>query len=36
MDTTPAPTTSLPPLKVAVILGSNREGRFGPVVADWF
>ncbi|MGC5342602.1 NADPH-dependent FMN reductase [Streptomyces sp. DT24] len=28
-----APTT--PPLKVAVILGSNREGRFGHVVADW-
>ncbi|MFG2558041.1 NADPH-dependent FMN reductase [Streptomyces sp. NPDC048496] len=27
-------TTS--PLKVAVILASNREGRFAPVVADWF
>ncbi|WP_406402564.1 NAD(P)H-dependent oxidoreductase [Streptomyces sp. NBC_00879] len=24
------------PLKLAVILSSNREGRFGPVVADWF
>ncbi|WP_435298068.1 NADPH-dependent FMN reductase [Streptomyces sp. YPW6] len=24
------------PLKVAVILGSNRDGRFGPVIADWF
>ncbi|MFE4054721.1 NADPH-dependent FMN reductase [Streptomyces sp. NPDC059096] len=24
------------PLRLAVILGSNREGRFGPVVADWF
>lgn len=23
------------PLNVAVILGSTREGRFGPVVADW-
>ncbi|MCX4233473.1 NADPH-dependent FMN reductase [Streptomyces sp. NPDC020707] len=23
------------PVKVAVIIGSNREGRFGPVVADW-
>ena len=23
------------PLKLAVILGSNREGRFGPVIADW-
>ncbi|WP_327356183.1 NADPH-dependent FMN reductase [Streptomyces sp. NBC_01304] len=24
------------PVRIAVILGSNREGRFGPVVADWF
>ena len=34
----PASTAALAsaPLKVAVILGSNREGRFGPVVADWF
>jgi NAD(P)H-dependent FMN reductase len=23
------------PLRVAVVLGSNREGRFGPVVAEW-
>ncbi|MFJ9208544.1 NADPH-dependent FMN reductase [Streptomyces sp. NPDC102264] len=23
-------------LRLAVILGSNREGRFGPVVSDWF
>ncbi|MFD7814370.1 NADPH-dependent FMN reductase [Streptomyces sp. NPDC059785] len=23
------------PLRVAVIIGSNREGRFGPVVAGW-
>ncbi|MFC9246366.1 NADPH-dependent FMN reductase [Streptomyces sp. NPDC057136] len=29
-------TATAAPLKVAVILGSNREGRFGPVVADWF
>ncbi|MDQ0796489.1 NADPH-dependent FMN reductase [Streptomyces sp. B1I3] len=37
MDTTtPAPATSTGPLKVAAILGSNREGRFGPVIADWF
>ncbi|TGA90336.1 NAD(P)H-dependent oxidoreductase [Streptomyces sp. MZ04] len=28
---TPVPT----PLRVAVIIGSNREGRFGPTVADW-
>ncbi|WNI24900.1 NAD(P)H-dependent oxidoreductase [Streptomyces sp. ITFR-16] len=31
--TTPAPAA---PLKVAVILASNREGRFAPVIADWF
>ncbi|MGK4580531.1 NADPH-dependent FMN reductase [Kitasatospora sp. HPMI-4] len=24
------------PLRLAVILGSTREGRFGPTVADWF
>ncbi|MEU0097721.1 NAD(P)H-dependent oxidoreductase [Streptomyces sp. NPDC006267] len=45
MDTAAAstsPTASTTPatgpaaLKVAVILGSNRDGRFGPVVADWF
>lgn len=30
------PVTEPAPLKVAVILGSNRDGRFGPVVADWF
>ncbi|WP_405618316.1 NADPH-dependent FMN reductase [Streptomyces sp. NBC_01508] len=31
-------TPQLPqaPLKLAVIMGSNREGRFGPVVSDWF
>ncbi|AZM53106.1 NADPH-dependent FMN reductase [Streptomyces sp. WAC 01529] len=23
------------PLRVAVIVGSNREGRFGPIVAEW-
>lgn len=28
--------TTAGPLKLAVILGSNREGRFGPVVANWF
>ncbi|MEL5956507.1 NAD(P)H-dependent oxidoreductase [Streptomyces sp. CLV115] len=32
-----APTTgSTAPLKVAVILASNREGRFAPVISDWF
>ncbi|MFE5242843.1 MULTISPECIES: NADPH-dependent FMN reductase [unclassified Streptomyces] len=34
--TSNTPAQSAAPLKVAVILGSNREGRFGPVVADWF
>jgi NAD(P)H-dependent FMN reductase len=34
--TTTSPTRPAAPLKVAVILGSNREGRFGPVVAAWF
>ncbi|PZT74970.1 MULTISPECIES: NADPH-dependent FMN reductase [unclassified Streptomyces] len=41
MDLTTAESTAtaLPetaPLKVAVILASNREGRFAPVVANWF
>ncbi|MEU6991752.1 NAD(P)H-dependent oxidoreductase [Streptomyces sp. NPDC046465] len=27
------PTT---PLRLAVIIGSTRDGRFGPTVADWF
>ncbi|WP_326669922.1 NADPH-dependent FMN reductase [Streptomyces sp. NBC_01257] len=41
MDLTTAATTATAlsataPLKVAVILASNREGRFAPVVADWF
>ncbi|MFD4022162.1 NADPH-dependent FMN reductase [Streptomyces sp. NPDC058576] len=42
MDTTAtstqptASTAPTAPLKVAVILGSNRDGRFGPVIADWF
>ncbi|RDG35419.1 NADPH-dependent FMN reductase [Streptomyces corynorhini] len=36
-DVTPGPVgTATEPLKLAVILGSNREGRFGPVVSDWF
>ncbi|MGW0573122.1 NADPH-dependent FMN reductase [Streptomyces tauricus] len=35
-DVPAPPSVSLQaPLKVAVIVGSNREGRFGPVVADW-
>lgn len=38
-DTTPATDTTPETdgrLKLAVIMGSNREGRFGPVVSDWF
>lgn len=27
---------SAQPLKLAIIIGSVREGRFGPVVANWF
>lgn len=27
--------TSETPLNVTVVIGSNRHGRFGPVVADW-
>ncbi|MEU9618062.1 NADPH-dependent FMN reductase [Streptomyces sp. NPDC088846] len=45
MDLTTAPssatatataTASAAPLRVAVLLASNREGRFAPVVSDWF
>ncbi|MGW0902317.1 NADPH-dependent FMN reductase [Streptomyces sp. NPDC002853] len=34
-STTAFSTASAAPLRVAVIIGSNREGRFGPIVADW-
>ncbi|MET7732655.1 NAD(P)H-dependent oxidoreductase [Streptomyces sp. NPDC005402] len=27
--------TDIAPLRVALVIGSNRHGRFGPVVADW-
>ncbi|EDY56974.1 reductase [Streptomyces sviceus ATCC 29083] len=27
--------TDTAPLKVTLVIGSNRHGRFGPVVADW-
>ncbi|GAA1903942.1 NAD(P)H-dependent oxidoreductase [Streptomyces durmitorensis] len=30
-----ASATPATPLRVAVIIGSNREGRFGPIVAEW-
>ncbi|MFD8573286.1 NADPH-dependent FMN reductase [Streptomyces sp. NPDC059639] len=29
-------TTATPPLRVAIIIGSIREGRIAPTVADWF
>lgn len=32
---TTSATTPATPLRVAVVVGSNREGRFGPIVADW-
>lgn len=42
-DTHAAPSTvttaehaGADPLRIAVIIGSTREGRFGPTVADWF
>ncbi|GAA2369074.1 NAD(P)H-dependent oxidoreductase [Streptomyces cuspidosporus] len=34
--TDPAPVTDPDPIHLAVIVGSTREGRFGPKVADWF
>ncbi|WP_040834962.1 NADPH-dependent FMN reductase [Nocardia brevicatena] len=37
MTTTPTATDmSALPLRVAVLIGSSREGRFAPTVADWF
>ncbi|GGU08329.1 FMN reductase [Streptomyces lateritius] len=31
-----AQPTAATPLRLAVVVASNREGRFGPVIADWF
>ncbi|MFI6761357.1 NADPH-dependent FMN reductase [Micromonospora sp. NPDC050417] len=36
MDAEEQSSTARPPLRVAVIIGSNREGRFGPTAARWF
>ncbi|WP_438294004.1 NADPH-dependent FMN reductase [Streptomyces sp. HUAS TT7] len=36
MDITPAEQAASSALKVTVVVASNREGRFAPVVADWF
>ncbi|MFE7119524.1 NADPH-dependent FMN reductase [Streptomyces sp. NPDC057654] len=33
---TTTPTASERPYRLAVIIGSTREGRFGPTVANWF
>ncbi|MFE0648002.1 NADPH-dependent FMN reductase [Streptomyces sp. NPDC059534] len=33
---TTAPAAAPAPLALALIVASDREGRFGPVVADWF
>ena len=35
-ETAATPTATPDPLRVAVIIGSTRAGRFGPTVADWF
>ncbi|MGW1747871.1 NADPH-dependent FMN reductase [Streptomyces sp. NPDC002092] len=35
MQITDAPLEAEAPLAVTLVLGSNRHGRFGPVVADW-
>ncbi|MGW2721994.1 NADPH-dependent FMN reductase [Streptomyces sp. NPDC001492] len=35
MQITDAPRETETPLAVTLIVGSNRHGRFGPVVADW-
>lgn len=30
------PRTTIRPLRLAVVIGSTRQGRFGPTVAGWF
>jgi NAD(P)H-dependent FMN reductase len=34
-ESTESTKKSVEPVRVTVVVGSNREGRFGPVVADW-
>jgi NAD(P)H-dependent FMN reductase len=36
MNADPETMTPRPPLRVAIIIGSTREGRFGPTAARWF
>ncbi|GHA66451.1 FMN reductase [Streptomyces tendae] len=35
MTSTTTVNTTTAPLRVTLLVGSNRHGRFGPVVADW-
>ena len=35
MNTHTDTSTTTSPVRVAVLIGSNRHGRFGPVVAEW-
>ncbi|MGQ4438551.1 NADPH-dependent FMN reductase [Streptomyces violaceoruber] len=35
MNTATTVNTTTAPLRVTLLVGSNRHGRFGPVVADW-
>ncbi|MFD5227287.1 NADPH-dependent FMN reductase [Streptomyces qaidamensis] len=34
-DPAALPRTAADPLRLTLVVGSNRHGRFGPVVADW-
>ncbi|ASQ96084.1 NAD(P)H-dependent oxidoreductase [Streptomyces sp. 11-1-2] len=36
VSTAAAPTHTDSPIRLAVIVGSTRDGRFGPKVAEWF
>ncbi|MBF6357457.1 NAD(P)H-dependent oxidoreductase [Nocardia higoensis] len=36
MTHTSTGTTVAPPLRLAVVIGSSRQGRYAPVVAEWF
>ncbi|NUP35079.1 MAG: NADPH-dependent FMN reductase, partial [Streptomycetaceae bacterium] len=36
MTANTAAATAAAPLRLAVVVGSNRDGRVGGVVADWF
>lgn len=36
MTTISTTATTTPPLRLAVVIGSSRQGRFAPTVAEWF